>query len=357
MKLNIDSKTILYFILIVVAACGFSFTFFLSHPLGFYAFIVVASMVGFAISLNIYDTKSRGKQLVCPTGSNCNTVITSRYAKFLGVSLEYWGMGYFFIITLSYLALIIASILFTPNMKFMLVLLSTAAGFFSAYLLFVQAFLLRAWCIWCILTAFLSLTICVTSLAGVTSVVEFLVSIENVLHMVKFLGFAFGLGGATASAFLLKRFLDDAKIDERELDVIKDLSEIVWVGFGLVLVSQLAIFISNPAIMGASSAFLVQIFALFVFAFAGALLMVIYAPFLVFMPFKKMKKGERGEAFVRLRRPTFIIGTLAVCMWYVAFVMNFVERMPLYPLLAVFLILIVSVAAFAVMWDKKINSN
>lgn len=357
MKLRVDGKTVLYFLLVLIGASGFFLTLFLPHPAGFYAFVVVAALVGFGVSLNIYDTKRRGKQLVCPVGSDCNAVITSRYAKFLGVSLEYWGMGYFAFIALAYLALIFFKTMFAPIAILVLVLLSVGAGIFSLYLLFVQAFLLRQWCIWCILTAMMSLTIFITSLVSVNPVVSFLLDINAILEMFKFFGFSLGVGGVTATLFLFFHFLEDTRIDDKELNVIKGISELVWVGFGFVLVSQFAMYISSPETLAQSGAFLAQITSLLVFAVSGALLMIIYAPFLVYVPFRGVSQDDVKADFVKLRKPTAIIGALALLSWYFAFVMNFISELPFHLLLVIFAVLISLVTLFAVMWDKSLHTK
>lgn len=356
MRLRIDSRTILYLILVATGACGFLFTFFFPQPHGFYAFIIVAALAGLGVALTIHDTKRSGKQLVCPTGSDCNAVVNSRYSKFFGISLEYWGMGYFTLISLAYLALIFMPELFTPGIMFALVVLSLCAGLFSVYLLFVQAFLLHQWCIWCILTAMLSMMIAVTSLISAEVAVSFLLSIAGVLEMFKFFGFSLGVGGVTAAVFLFFHFLEDASIDNKELNVIKGISELVWVGFGIVLVSQFAYYISHPEMLAASGAFLAQIISLLVFAIAGAALMIIYTPFLVYMPFERITAGDNKASFASLRRPTAIIGSIALFSWYFAFVMNFVE-LSVTSLLTIFAVILGFVAFLAMLWDKSLHTR
>lgn len=357
MKIRIDNKTILYFILLIVAGSGFFFTIFLPSPEGFYAFIAVASFAGFCVSLNIYDTKKQGKQLVCPTGSDCNIVVNSKYSKFFGVSLEKWGMAYFAFITLAYLGLFFVRDIFTGPSVTIIVLFSIAAGLFSSYLLFVQAFMLRAWCIWCILTALISLSICVTSLVSNTGAILFIQDIEGVLLMLKFFGFTLGVGGATSSVFLFGHFLEDASIDEKELVSLKGIFELVWVGFGLVLMSQFSLFVAYRDVMVNSGPFVAQIVSLLVFAFAAAVLMIIYAPFLIFVPFKKVSPEDSQATFRTLRHPTIVFGGVALVSWYFAFVMNFIDEVSFSILTVIFLAILLFVALFASLWDKSLHGS
>jgi hypothetical protein len=152
-------------------------------------------------------------------------------------------------------------------------------------------------------------------------------------------------------------FLEDASIDERELNVIKGIAELVWVGFGIVMVSQFARYIASPEILVVSGAFLAQIISLLVFAIAGALLMIIYAPFLVFMPFQRVAEDSTKANFISLRKPTAIIGALALASWYFAFVMNFVPELSPHMLLIAFAILLSLVSVSAALWDKSLHTK
>ncbi|PIQ92087.1 MAG: hypothetical protein COV70_01445 [Parcubacteria group bacterium CG11_big_fil_rev_8_21_14_0_20_39_22] len=346
MKLRISNQLVLYFLLVLTGIGGFFFTVFLPHLEGLYMFIVVASMAGFGVSLNIYHTKTNNIALVCPTGSNCEAVTRSKYAKFFGISLEYFGMAYFSVMTFLYVALITTPSMFQDNALLLLMLMSLSAGLFSAYLLFVQAFILRKWCIWCILTGLLSLSIATVSLVSVESTVVFLRSFEPVLEMLKFLGFCFGVGGITAAILLFRNFLKDDKIDEKELDGIKSVSELVWVGLGLVIISYLALYVAYPSLIN-SGIFVFEISLLFIAAFSGAVLMIVYAPFLVYMPF-----GNEENSAIRLRKPSTRTLSVAALSWYFAFFINFFPNLPLKIVIVAF-VLILSIIVVIVEYTNQ----
>ena len=86
--MKIPGQTILYFIIIFVGISGFFFTLFLDKPVGFYAFVVAAALGGFGVAYNVWNTKRSGKSLVCPTGSDCNAVVNSKYSKFLKIRIK-----------------------------------------------------------------------------------------------------------------------------------------------------------------------------------------------------------------------------------------------------------------------------
>lgn len=353
MKLRISNLIFLYFAIAFVGISGFFFTLFMPKPAGFYAFVLAASIGGFSVAANIFWTKRSGRQLVCPTGSNCNVVVNSRYSKFFGISLEYWGMVYFAVISASYLALILAPQFFVGVPLLILMLLTACAGLFSSYLLFVQAFLLRAWCIWCILSSLLSLTVFTISLISLQIAVDFLTNIENFINMMKFLGFSLGIGAASSAIFLFFRFLKDLSIDDVELEAIKGIFELVWVGFGLTMVSQFALYVVYAETMSQSGIFITQTIALFVAAFAGGIQMIIFTPFLVFVPFQKIG-AENKSSFASLRRPTVALGAIVLSSWYFAFVMNFIEEASLLVLLSSYAgVLIIAIAA-SLIWEREL---
>ncbi|MEX2514830.1 MAG: vitamin K epoxide reductase family protein [Candidatus Paceibacterota bacterium] len=326
MKIRISNRIFLYFILMMVGSGGFFFILFIPKPTGFYAFIALAAVAGFGVAANIWDSKRNNRELACPTGSDCNAVVNSHYSKFLGVHLEYWGMGYFGILIPTYVTLMFAPALFSSSMIWGVVVFSLLAGLFSLYLLFVQGILLRKWCIWCLLAAAMSLTVCVLSVVSIEAAPEFILRGLPILIFVQYLGYTFGVGGATAAVFLFANYLDDAQIDEKELSSLKGVLEMGWVGLILVLVSQFLLLIGF-SLLGQIPAFIMQIIALLIAGISTAVMMVILSPFLVYVPFAQKgekvvdsKKNNTSSSFNSLRAPIVICGAVIISSWYMALV-------------------------------------
>ena len=358
-KMNhlIPANIFLYFFLLILGISGFFFAIIWPQTEGFYAFIALAAAGGLGVALYIYYTKRHHLLLVCPVGSDCNVVITSRYAKFLGVPLEYWGIFYYAVTFAAYIVLIFASHLLSELFLSGLIMLTAAAFFFSLYLLFVQAFILRQWCIWCLLSAMLSIAIFITSLASVDFAVAFLTEAEIVIAAVHTLGFALGIGGATTALFLFTRFLRDLDIDENELQTLKRISELVWLGLFFILVSQFASYVVYVKTLALSGPFLVQTVALFVVAVSGAVLMIIFAPFLAAIPFNETAKDRRHSSLESLRKPLFITGAIAFSSWYFAFIMNFSPAYGLTVLLLAYLAVLAVSIVVALLWERRISKG
>ena len=350
----IQPNIFLYFFLLLLGISGFIFAVIWPHTIGFYAFIVFAAAGGFGVSLYIYYTKKHRKQLVCPIGSNCNAVVNSKYAKFLGVPLEYWGMSYYTILFTAYIVFIFVPHLLSGHFLAGLIMLTAAAFFFSLYLLFAQAFLLRQWCIWCILSATLSIGIFIISLASIDFAATFFAEMKIVIEAIHALGFALGIGGATVVLFLFSRFLRDLDINEGELQTLKGISELIWLGLALTLVSQFAFFVAFAATLARFGPFLAQTIALFVVAVGGAALMIIFAPLLAAIPFNERKKYHHHSSLESLRKPLFIIGAVVLSSWYFAFFMNYLPEYELTVLLSAYIAVLALAVIISLFWEKSI---
>lgn len=341
----------LYFLLMLIGASGFFFTLFLDiskEPTGFYAFVALAAVVGFAAAANIWDAKHNDRKLACPTTSDCNTVVTGPYSKFLGISLEYWGMAYFLLLIPIYVTLIFVPELFTSLMIWGVVVFSLLAGVFSLYLIFIQAVLIKEWCLWCLLSAAMSLVICVFSLVSLEAASELIAARMDIIVYIQYLGYIFGVGGTTASVFLFANFLKDDKIDEKELSALKGVFEMVWIGFVFVLASQFLLFAGFPELANLSS-FVVQIIALLVAGISSAVLMIILSPFLIYVPFSgsENEKEESSDSFAALRLPVLVCGSVIIVSWYMAFTASFMIFTSFFWLLFSYIFIIVVFSAWA----------
>ncbi len=121
--------------------------------------IIILASAGFSIAFYIARKKKRKEKTVCPMrGANCETVIHSRYSRFLFIPVETLGMLYYGFTAFAY-AVIIYSKISEPTILYGLFCLSLVSAFFSLYLVSVQAFIIRHWCLWCLSSALISTAI------------------------------------------------------------------------------------------------------------------------------------------------------------------------------------------------------
>ena len=124
--------------------------------------IGILGLIGFFISTYIYGKKKAKKKLICPRQSNCDTVIHSDYSKIVGIPVEVLGMMYYAFIGSVYSFIFIFDA-WTISLGFILLGISMCSVLFSIYLVSMQAFVIKQWCVWCLCSAFISILIFISS--------------------------------------------------------------------------------------------------------------------------------------------------------------------------------------------------
>lgn len=125
--------------------------------------ILGLSLLGFADSLFIFIEKTLGGPIPCFVGTGCDTVANSPYSKLFGIPLAVYGMAYYLsagIITLLYLD--------TKKSLFArLILPVTGIGLImSLYFIYVQKFLIGAFCVYCVISAIIAAALFATGMAS-----------------------------------------------------------------------------------------------------------------------------------------------------------------------------------------------
>ena len=128
------------------------------------AIIFTLGLCGFWVARHIYRHKKIKKPLICPIGFDCNFVVHSDYSEFIHVPLEVFGMIYYALLSLSYLFFIFFLEAMPDIVSLFLLVASFGAFVFSLYLLFIQIFILRKGCSWCIVSALITILIFILTL-------------------------------------------------------------------------------------------------------------------------------------------------------------------------------------------------
>ena len=125
------------------------------------AFLVVAG-VGVLDTLYLTAVRIAGAPISCFLVTGCDEVTRSPYAEILGVPVAFLGLGYYLA-----LAILAALSLETDSDRFLrLALRATPVGILaSLYFLAVQAFILKSFCTWCIISAVTSTLLFIIALA------------------------------------------------------------------------------------------------------------------------------------------------------------------------------------------------
>jgi uncharacterized membrane protein len=128
--------------------------------------IAVFSLLGLFVSLYLAMFKWGMMGVIQCSIGGCQTVQNSRWSMFLGQPVAAWGVGAYF--TLLALALIGLQPRFVNERWVALAIfgISAVGLLFSAWLTYLEAAVIHAWCQWCVISAILITLIFILSVPG-----------------------------------------------------------------------------------------------------------------------------------------------------------------------------------------------
>lgn len=109
---------------------------------------IVLSTLGVIIAAYLLYGQLTLSPIICGITS-CGVVAGSKYAAFLGVPVAAWGLSFYTAV----------AIFFYLRLNKFLLVTGIIGVIFSAYLTYLEAFVIKAWCQWCILSAWLTVGI------------------------------------------------------------------------------------------------------------------------------------------------------------------------------------------------------
>lgn len=116
--------------------------------------IIILSLIGFTDAAFLLAKRLSGAPIPCFITSGCDEVSKSPYSVMFGVPLSLWGV--IFYLGTGFLALLYMDT--KRALVGVLIPLATLFGFLSScYFIYVQKFLIGAFCIYCLLSALVSI--------------------------------------------------------------------------------------------------------------------------------------------------------------------------------------------------------
>ena len=115
-----------------------------------------------ALYLTLYKMGAIG-ELSCRVGS-CETVNSSRWAIFLGAPVAAWGVAYYIVVFAVALAGLSGRFADSRRLSLALLLLTGWGVLFSSWLTYLELFVIRAICQWCVVSAVIVTAIFLVSL-------------------------------------------------------------------------------------------------------------------------------------------------------------------------------------------------
>ena len=112
------------------------------------------AILGLLDSAYLLFAYTAGAPLVCNVAHGCDVVRTSVYASFFGLPTPVYGV-------IFYSLLAVGALLWAGAerrwLRLPLALLTGSGLVVSGYLTYLEAFVIEAWCLWCVVSAVLSL--------------------------------------------------------------------------------------------------------------------------------------------------------------------------------------------------------
>ena len=121
--------------------------------------LVILSLVGFADSVYLATAHYLGFQVPCDITHGCEAVLSSKYAGLLGLPLSVWGLAF-------YVAVIVLCLLANHYQicKKVLTWFLALGSFAAAAFLFLQFFVIRQICQYCLLADLLAVVLLLVDL-------------------------------------------------------------------------------------------------------------------------------------------------------------------------------------------------
>ena len=105
--------------------------------------VAVIAAAGVAVAAYLTYVHYHPAALVCTGGGGCEAVQESSYAELMGIPVALLGLC-------AYLAVLALVVWDTPIARTLAAAVSLAAAGFAVYLVMLQAFVIDAWCVWCL---------------------------------------------------------------------------------------------------------------------------------------------------------------------------------------------------------------
>ena len=157
-------------------------------------------------------------------------------------------------------------------------------------------------------------------------IMGFLGDNKRIFVIIHVLAVIIGMGGALISDIFFNIYIKDKKIQPNENKTLGILSTIVWTGLFFIVLSGLAIFLSDPIKYSQSVKFLVKM------TIVGIIIINGYAFFRIIHPALRkidFTDSNMHHKYVKLRKIAFAMGALSLTSWLVAFVLGMIKTIPI----------------------------
>ena len=107
------------------------------------AAVALVALAGVAVAGYLTYVHYQPDALICTSGGGCETVQDSSYAELAGIPVALLGL-------LGYVAVLVLVAWDSELARTLSAAIALVAAGFATYLIVLQAFVIEAWCVWCL---------------------------------------------------------------------------------------------------------------------------------------------------------------------------------------------------------------
>ena len=107
------------------------------------AAVALVALAGVAVAGYLTYVHYQPDALICTSGGGCETVQDSSYAELAGIPVALLGL-------LGYVAVLVLVAWDSELARTLSAAIALVAAGFAVYLIVLQAFVIEAWCVWCL---------------------------------------------------------------------------------------------------------------------------------------------------------------------------------------------------------------
>lgn len=189
--------------------------------------------------------------------------------------------------------------------------------------------------------------------------IDYLASVRQYILTVHLLGVVLGFGGAIFTDIIFARCLHKRSISDDELNIMKLLSHLIWVGLIILASSGALLFHSNVDSYINSDAFLAKMTLVFILLLNGVFLNVYVTPSI-----KKVFDPLLEDKGFSIRKIAFASGAISISSWFFIFflsmlkkviVLSFVQYLSIYLFIVISSIIVSQISEFT--FSQKLKSD
>ena len=117
-----------------------------------YALLFTLAAIGISETMYLIKKRKGHQEPVCFIGGSCQIVLESKYNKIFGVHNDILGLLFYVFLSVI-LGLIVIGVEPVEKWTLLSKISIFSAAFFSIYLVFLQKYVIKAWCFWCLMSA------------------------------------------------------------------------------------------------------------------------------------------------------------------------------------------------------------